>query len=239
MLYQYWYLLSPRYFMWWSNYLIMFLRMLSWPLLICGLLMGLYLSPSDGVQGETYRIIYVHVPCAWMCLFLYGVGTMASALYFITRHPFYGEFIHIALKFGSIFTFITLVTGSFWGVPMWGTYWAWDARMTSVLVLFLFYVAGLVLYVVIPVPSKRFLMISISTMIGFVNIPIVKYSVNWWYTLHQPSTISLKNVHIDTSMLVPLLVMFLFVNIYALKLILTDLRQYVISKRILKHKSIS
>jgi heme exporter protein C len=111
--------------------------------------------------------------------------------------------------------------------------------MTSVLVLFLFYVAGLVLYVVIPVPSKRFLMISISTMIGFVNIPIVKYSVNWWYTLHQPSTISLKNVHIDTSMLVPLLVMFLFVNIYALKLILTDLRQYVISKRILKHKSIS
>ena len=166
------------------------------------LTLGLYSScwsPSDFQQLEHVRILYVHVPAAWMSILIYVLITMASFLYLITKHPLFHLITQTGCQIGALFTFLTLVSGCLWGKPMWGTFWAWDARNTSVLILLFIYLTA------IRLQSAE--IASIFVCLGFLNIPIIKFSVNWWTTLHQPSSITQFGTSIHVSMLIPILIM--------------------------------
>lgn len=188
---------------------------------------GLYLStlvaPSDFQQGENYRMMFVHVPAAWMSLLLYIGITITSVLFLLTKHPVFHFFTQTGSKMGTVFTLLTLVTGSFWGKPMWGTFWVWDARLTSVLILLFIYMGALLL-------QRRTSadIASIFLCIGLLNIPIIKFSVNWWNTLHQPSSISQFGASIHISMLVPILLMFLGFLLVCAVLFCVELRQFIL-----------
>jgi heme exporter protein C len=177
-------------------------------LLPLGLYAALIASPPDYQQGETVRIMYVHVPSAWMALFIYTSMAAAALVSLIWQHRAADVYTEAAAPLGAVFTFICLVTGSLWGQPMWGTWWVWDARLTSVLVLFFLYLGYIALLHAFDddaagVARGRFLLI-----IGFINIPVVKFSVDWWNTLHQPASLTrLAKPAIDPAMLTPLLLM--------------------------------
>src|SRR5438132_1107727 len=173
-----------------------------------GLYLGLLASPPDYQQGDTVRIMYVHVPSAWMSLFVYSTMALASALALVWKHPVAELVAEAAAPIGAAFTFICLVTGSLWGQPMWGTWWVWDARLTSVLVLFLMYLGVIALWRTVDDPSRAGRAAAILTLVGAINLPIIKFSVDWWNTLHQPaSVIRLTGPSIYPTILVPLLVM--------------------------------
>ena len=171
-------------------------------LLAIALYLSIWVVSPDYEQGENARILYVHVPAAWMSLIIYVCISITSMSFLLVKHPIFHLLTKIGLRLGALFTALTLFTGCFWGKPMWGTFWVWDARLTSVLILLFIYLGAL-----------RFASISadIASMficIGLINIPIIKFSVNWWNTLHQPSSISQFGTSIHISMLVPLLLMF-------------------------------
>jgi heme exporter protein C len=177
-------------------------------LLAAGLYFALVGSPPDYQQGETVRIMYIHVPSAWMALFVYGCMAAASASALIWRHPLADLIAKSAAPIGAGFTLICLVTGSLWGKPMWGAWWAWDARLTSVLVLFFLYLGYIALVNAFVVPVRGYRSAAILALVGVVNLPIIKFSVDWWNTLHQPaSVLRLDGPAIDPSMLWPLLLM--------------------------------
>ena len=177
-------------------------------LLVAGLYLGLFASPADYQQGESVRIMYVHVPAAWMAMFVYACLALASAVALIWRHPLADLAAQAASPIGACFTFIALVTGSLWGKPMWGTWWVWDARLTSVLVLFFLYLGHIALAHGFDDPTRGARASAILALVGFVNVPIIKFSVDWWSTLHQPaSVLRLGGPTIDGSMLWPLLLM--------------------------------
>ena len=177
-------------------------------LLIAGLYLGLFVAPPDYQQGESVRIMYIHVPAAWMAMFVYGCLALASAVALIWRHPLADLAAQAASPIGACFTFIALVTGSLWGKPMWGTWWVWDARLTSVLVLFFLYLGHIALAHGFDDPTRGARAAAILALVGFVNVPIIKFSVDWWSTLHQPaSVLRLGGPTIDGSMLRPLLLM--------------------------------
>src|SRR5690606_30939589 len=191
-------------------------------LLLAGLYFGLFASPPDYQQGETVRIMYVHVPAAWMALFIYTCMAAASATALIWRHPLADLIARSAAPIGACFTFVALVTGSLWGKPMWGTWWVWDARLTSVFVLFLMYLGLIALNRAMDDPTRAAKVGAVLILVGFINIPIIKFSVEWWNTLHQPaSVIRLDGPTIDAEFLRPLLVMaaaftLLFLTLHAL-----------------------
>src|SRR5258705_5571985 len=177
-------------------------------LLAAGLYLGLFVAPADYQQGESVRIMYVHVPAAWMAMFVYACLALASAVALIWRHPLADLAAQAASPIGACFTFIALVTGSLWGKPMWGTWWVWDARLTSVLVLFFLYLGHIALAHGFDDPTRGARAAAILALVGFVNVPIIKFSVDWWSTLHQPaSVLRLGGPTIDGSMLRPLLLM--------------------------------
>ncbi len=177
-------------------------------LFAAGLYLGLFHAPPDYQQGESVRIIYVHVPAAWMALFAYTVMAAMSGAALIWKHPVAELIAKSSAPIGACFTFLALVTGSLWGKPMWGTWWVWDARLTSVLVLFFLYLGYIALYHAFDDPRRGGRAASILALVGFVNVPIIKFSVEWWNTLHQPaSVIRMDGPTIDASMLVPLLLM--------------------------------
>jgi len=180
-------------------------------LLGCGLYYGLMVSPPDFRQGETVRIMYIHVPSAWLSMGIYSAMTVAALIYLIRRHALAEVFIRSAIPVGLIFTFICLVTGSIWGKPTWGTWWVWDARLTSVLILFFIYAGLYALFSSYHSRDQGNIFGSIMVLAGAINIPIIKYSVEWWNTLHQPPSISslerIKNPAIAPEMLLPLLLM--------------------------------
>jgi len=177
-------------------------------LLIAGLYLGLFVAPPDYQQGESVRIMYVHVPAAWMAMFVYACLALASAVALIWRHPLADLAAQAASPIGACFTFVALVTGSLWGKPMWGTWWVWDARLTSVLVLFFLYLGHIALAHGFDDPTRGARAAAILALVGFVNVPIIKFSVDWWSTLHQPaSLLRLGGPTIDGSMLRPLLLM--------------------------------
>jgi heme exporter protein C len=177
-------------------------------LLVAGLYLGLFVAPADYQQGESVRIMYVHVPAAWMAMFVYACLALASAVALIWRHPLADLAAQAASPIGACFTFIALVTGSLWGKPMWGTWWVWDARLTSVLVLFFLYLGHIALAHGFDDPTRGARAAAILALVGFVNVPIIKFSVDWWSTLHQPaSVLRLGGPTIDGSMLRPLLLM--------------------------------
>ncbi|HEX3208120.1 MAG TPA: heme ABC transporter permease [Geminicoccaceae bacterium] len=177
-------------------------------LMVLGLWLALIEAPPDYQQGQAYRIMYVHVPAAWMALMVYAMMAAASVIGIVWRHPLAETAARAAAPIGAAFTAIALVTGSLWGKPMWGTYWVWDARLTSVLILFFLYLGYIALYEAFDDPNRGARAAAILCLVGSVNLPIIKFSVDWWNTLHQPDSILRPGgPSIDPSMLVPLLVM--------------------------------
>jgi heme exporter protein C len=176
-----------------------------------GLYMALFASPADYQQGEAVRMMYVHVPAAWMALGVYLGLAVCGINRLAFRNPFFDVLGTAAAPIGMMFTFICLVTGSIWGKPMWGTWWVWDARLTSVLVLFFFSLGYVMLANAFDRKEQAGVPIAILSIVGVINIPIIKFSVDWWNTLHQPASIMRAGgIAIDDSMLWPLLLMFLF-----------------------------
>src|SRR5713226_8416492 len=148
-----------------------------------------YLAPDDYQQGATVKIMYIHVPAAWLGLFAWTLMSAAALGTLVWRHPLADAAAKAAAPIGAAFTLMCLVTGSLWGRPMWGTYWVWDARLTSVLVLFLLYLGVLALYWTAEDPGRGSRAAAVLTLVGAVNLPIIKFSVDWWNTLHQPASI--------------------------------------------------
>jgi heme exporter protein C len=178
---------------------------------------GLVLAPADYQQGDAYRIIFIHVPCAWMGLFVYGVMAVAAFVALIWRVKLAEVVATESAPIGAAFTFITLVTGSLWGKPMWGTWWTWDARLTSELVLLFLYLGVIGLYHAFEDRRQGARAAAFLALIGIINVPIVHFSVNWWNTLHQGSTVRLLGPSkMSADMLWPLLAMMLATKLYYL-----------------------
>ncbi len=181
---------------------------LSAGLFAWGLWLALLASPPDYQQGETVRIMYVHVPAAWMAMMAYAAMAVAAAAAFVWKHPLADLFVRAAAPIGAVFTAICLVTGSLWGAPMWGTWWEWDGRMTSVLILFFLYLGYIALVGAFDEEQRGLAAGRVLVLVGAVNLPIIKFSVDWWTTLHQPaSVVRLDGPTLHASMLTPLLVM--------------------------------
>src|SRR5215475_12525578 len=202
-------------------------------LLVAGLYLGLFMAPPDYQQGGSVRIMYVHVPAAWMAMFVYACLALASAVALIWRHPLADLAAQAASPIGACFTFIALVTGSLWGKPMWGTWWVWDARLTSVLVLFFLYLGHIALAHGFDDPTRGARASAILALVGFVNVPIIKFSVDWWSTLHQPaSVLRLGGPSIDPSMLLPLLLMALGFTTFFVVVLLLRVRTELLAARL-------
>ena len=173
-----------------------------------GLWWGLVRSPADYQQGDTVRIMYVHVPAAWLAMLVYGLVALASAASLIWRHPLADIAARAASPLGAGFTLIALATGMLWGKPMWGTWWVWDARLTSVLILFFLYLGHIALTHAFDAPARGARAAAVLAIVGVINLPIIKFSVDWWNTLHQPaSVLRLEGPTIDPAMLAPLFIM--------------------------------
>jgi heme exporter protein C len=176
--------------------------------LAVGLFWALVVAPPDYQQGDTVRIMYVHVPAAWMALSIYLFVAVASAVALVWRHPLAEVAARAAAPIGAAFTFVCLATGSLWGRPMWGAWWVWDARLTSVLILFFLYLGYIALSNAFDDPSRGGRAAAVLALVGVVNLPIIKFSVDWWNTLHQPASVMrIGGPRIDISMLAPLLIM--------------------------------
>ena len=202
-------------------------------LLGAGLYLGLFASPADYQQGETVRIMYVHVPAAWMALFIYTNMAIASAAALIWRHPLAHVAARASAPLGAAFTFLALATGSLWGKPMWGTWWVWDARLTSVLILFFLYLGYMALHNAFEDAARGQRAAAILALVGFVNVPIIKFSVDWWNTLHQPASLTrLDAPAIHPDMLWPLLLMGIGYTTFFLTLLLLRMKSELIAARL-------
>ncbi len=199
-------------------------------------IVGLYLSfttEGDYQQGETVRIMYIHVPAAWLSMMGYTIMSLSAIGTLVWRHPLADVSAKAAAPLGAAFTLIALVTGSMWGKPMWGTWWVWDARLTSVFILFLMYLGLIALNRAMDDPSKAARVSAVLILVGFVNIPIIKFSVDWWNTLHQSaSVLRLDGSTIDPEFLRPLLVMAIAFTTLFLTLHVMAIRNEIWRRRI-------
>ncbi len=201
--------------------------------LVVGLYLALVASPADYQQGDTVRIMYVHVPAAWMSLFVYATMAAGSASYLIWRHPLGVIAARAAAPVGATFTFLALVTGSLWGKPMWGTWWVWDARLTSVLILFFLYLGYIALMNAFENAERGQKAASLLCLVGVVNLPIIKFSVDWWNTLHQPASVSrIGTPAIHESMLWPLGLMALAFTLYFLVVLILRIKSELLGARL-------
>jgi len=205
-------------------------------IIIIGLIYGLFISPPDYIQGDSVRIMYVHVPSSIISLICFAIIGVISILNLTVKI----KFIPLAGKslapVGFVFSLISIVTGSLWGKPTWGIWWVWDARLTSMLILVLFYIAYILVWKFISSYEKANKISSIIGIIGLLNLPVIKYSVDWWNTLHQPSSITLTSApSIHYTMLVPLIIMFIGLAIYTLVIFLmrykTELIKFKLNKK--------
>jgi heme exporter protein C len=221
-----------------SVFLALTRRILPWLALATAALfaLGLTLSftaPPDAVQGETVKIMYIHAPAAWLSSFIYVVMAAASLGTLVWRHPLAAAAQKAAAPLGAGFTFICLVTGSLWGKPMWGTYWVWDARLTSVLLLFILYLGLIALWRAIEDSATAALAVAILTLVGTVILPIIKFSVDWWNTLHQSASVfRLGGPTIAPELLWPLLVMAVAFTLLFLTLHLMAIRNEILRRRL-------
>ena len=196
-------------------------------------LRGAFLAPDDYQQGATVKIMYIHVPNAWLSMAVWGVMSLAALGTLVWRHPLADVAAKCAAPLGASFTFLALVTGSLWGRPMWGTYWVWDARLTSVLVLFLLYLGIIALWRAVEDPARAGRAAAILTLVGAINIPIIKFSVDWWNTLHQPASVfRMGGPTIDVSLLIPLFVMGIAFMLLFLTLHLAAMRNEIMRRRV-------
>jgi heme exporter protein C len=201
--------------------------------LAAGLVLALFVAPPDYQQGEAVRIMYVHVPAAYMASLVYAFLALASGVALIWRHPLADIAAQEAAPLGAGFTAICLISGSLWGEPMWGTWWVWDARLTSVLVLFFLYLGYIALIHAFDDPARGARSGAILALVGIVNLPIIKFSVDWWNTLHQPASIMrLGGPTIDPSMLWPLLVMAIGFTLFFVTLLLVRMRSRLLAAKI-------
>ncbi|MGH6931341.1 MAG: heme ABC transporter permease [Dongiaceae bacterium] len=201
--------------------------------LVGGLWLALAQSPADYQQGETVRIMYVHVPAAWLALMIYVCVAIASAAALIWRHPLADVMARAASPIGACFTFIALATGSLWGKPMWGTWWVWDARLTSVLILLFLYLGHIALLRAFDDPGRGARAAAILALVGAVNIPIIKFSVDWWNTLHQPASVfRIGGPSIDPAMLWPLALMALGFTAFFVVALLIRVKAELLSARL-------
>ena len=226
------FLVNPNKFNNIADILLKPLFIISIILLILGLLFSFYLSPDDYQQGSTVRIMYVHVPSAWLALLTYVIMTLYSIVGLAFKIPF-GFIVNTAVApVGAIFTLICIISGSLWGKPMWGTWWVWDARLTSVAILFIIYLIIIFMNLSFENRIVREKVVAIFILVGSVNLPIVKFSVDWWNTLHQPATISkLSKPSMDPSMLTPLIIMTLAFMMIGLAIAILRIKTEIISRK--------
>jgi heme exporter protein C len=224
-------LASPKYFYGIAGQLLPWLATAFVLLTLAGLYYGLVKAPPDYQQGDSYRIMFVHVPAAWMSLFIYVVMAGAGAIGLVWRIKL-AEVISISsATIGASFTFLALVTGSIWGKPMWGTWWVWDARLTSELILLFLYLGVIALHNAIDDKRTAARATAILAIVGVVNIPIIHYSVEWWNTLHQgPTVTKFDTPSIHVSMLIPLLLMAVAFKLYYLMVVLMRSRCEVVER---------
>lgn len=224
---------NPTLFLRLTRRVLPWLVALTILLLGAGLYLVFFVVPPDYQQGETVKIMYIHVPAVWLAIFAYVVMTSASLGVLVWRHPLADAAQKTAASLGAAFTFIGLVTGSLWGKPMWGTYWVWDARLTSFLVLFLLYLGLIALRQTMEDSPRGARIAAIMTLVGFVDIPIIKYSVEWWNTLHQPASVfRAGGSTIAPSMLWPLMVMALGATALFLALHFSAIRNEILRRRV-------
>ena len=201
------FLINPSKFIKFADIIFKPLMLISLIVVIVGLIL-VYLSPLDYQQGLTVKIMYIHVPSAWLALLTYTIMTIYSIIGIAFKMPFSFIVNKAVAPIGAVFTLLCLISGSLWGKPMWGTWWVWDARLTSVAILLLIYLIIIFLNQTFENRDVREKTIAIFIIIGSINLPIIKFSVDWWNTLHQPASVSkLSSPSMDSSMLQPLLVM--------------------------------
>ena len=206
--------------------------------LTIGLIYSLLISPPDYIQGDSVRIMYVHVPSSFIALGCFGFIGIASIFNLVFKIKFMSLLAKSLAPIGCIFALISIVTGSFWGKPTWGTWWVWDARLTSMLILLIFYIAYILTWKFVNIFEKANKISSIIGIVGLLNIPVIKYSVDWWNTLHQPSSITITSAPtIHYSMLVPLVIMFFGMLVYALIIFLMRYKIEVIKYKMNKKKN--
>ena len=219
-----------------SNKLITGLLLIMILILIVGIIFSLFISPIDHIQGHSVRIMYVHVPSSFIalgCFAFIGIASISILIFKIKYLPLIAKSL---APIGIVFTLVSIITGSLWGKPTWGVWWAWDARLTSMLILFFFYAAYILVWKYIHNYEKAKKISSIIAIIGLFNLPVIKYSVDWWSTLHQPSSITFTSAPtIHYSMLIPLLIMLIGLAIYAFTIFLirykTELMKFKINNK--------
>jgi len=208
------------------------LIILSTTMILLGLYYGLFDSPQDYQQGDAVRIMYVHVPSAWLASFLFFSLAISCIFYLVWKHPLADLISNAIAPIGAIFSVLTLVTGSLWGKPMWGTWWVWDARLTSMLILFFFYLGYMLLSNAFERKIDGSKSASVLAIIGLINLPIIKFSVDWWHTLHQPSSIlRMDGPSIDKEMLLPLTLMMVGFSLFSIYLIITNVKTMLLEKK--------
>lgn len=198
-----------------------------------GLYFALFDSPADYQQGESVRIMYVHVPSAWLAMAGYSTVAISSACALIWKHPLADLIAKSASPIGASFALLCLITGSLWGKPMWGTWWAWDARLTSVLILFFLYIGHYALLHAFDDAQRGARAAAVLALAGFINVPIIKFSVDWWNTLHQPASVSRMGMpSIDPRMLLPLLLMALGYSFFFVTVLLVRVKGEILAAKI-------
>ena len=232
-------LANPTKFLALADRVLPWLAGLSAFVLAVGLYLG-FVAPEDYQQGSTVRIMYIHVPFAWLSMFCYTLMAISALGTLVWRHPLADVALKAAAPIGAVFTALALATGSIWGKPMWGTWWVWDARLTSVFVLLLMYLGILALTRALDDPSKSARAAAVITLVGFINIPIIKFSVDWWNTLHQPASVfRLDGPTIDGSMLWPLMVMAVGFTLLFMTLHIAAMRTEIYRRRVMAMRQIA
>jgi len=225
-------LAHPGNFMGWSKPVLVPLAVVTALVFAVGLYYAFFNSPADYQMGETVRIMYVHVPNAWLSQFVYGVMFVASLGTLVWRHPLADVAAKAAAPLGAVFTAIALYSGSLWGRPTWGTFWEWDGRMTSTLILLFIYVGIIALWRAFDDQLRAARIVAVVTLVGALDIPVVKFSVDWWNTLHQPESIfTTTGPHMPMSLLTPLFIMMLAFTLLFVFLQFVAMRTEILRRR--------
>jgi len=226
-------LANPTRFLAFSGRVLPWLGVAAVATLVLGLYMSFFTAPADYQQGQTVRIMFIHVPSAWIAMACYTLIAISALGTLVWRHPLADVSAKAAAPIGAAFTLLALVTGAIWGKPMWGAWWVWDARLTSVLVLFFLYLGLVALWQSFDEPARAGRAAAILALVGFINVPIIKFSVDWWNTLHQPaSVLRMDGPAIHPSILWPLRIMAVAYTLIFLALHMAAMRNEILRRRV-------
>jgi heme exporter protein C len=226
------YIITPNRFNKFEKVALPVFAVLTFISFIIGIYFALIKSPADYQQGESVRMMYVHVPAAWLSLGIYLGIALSAASYLIWKNPLSGIFMKAEIPIGAVFSLICLITGALWGRPVWGVYWVWDARLTSMLILFFLYVGLYILYNSFEDEEKAARATSVLALIGLVNLPIIRFSVKWWNTLHQPASVMrLDRPAMAPEILTPLMLMFVFFLLLFLTMLILSAKTEILKRK--------